>query len=211
MRDIPVFSTENGIASLIFREIPYRGEAYITLQDTKEPEKFLKECVDFCKAVGADKIFATGHEFLNKFPIFSVIYQMEIPKADIKCSEAKLIQVSSNTIDQWRDLHNKRMIAVPNAATITLTDANELMKSGSAYYIQLGKETIGLGVAEGDTVKSVISLKHGYGHDVVCALSNALDAEIIKLEVASTNTRAVDLYKRLGFIETKECKRWFLV
>ncbi len=40
MRDIPVFSTENGVASLGLREIPYSAEAYITLQDTQAPAEF---------------------------------------------------------------------------------------------------------------------------------------------------------------------------
>ena len=31
MKDIPAFTTENGIASLILREIPYREEAYIRI------------------------------------------------------------------------------------------------------------------------------------------------------------------------------------
>ena len=34
MKDFPVFTTENGVASLILKEIPYRGEAYIHLRDS---------------------------------------------------------------------------------------------------------------------------------------------------------------------------------
>ena len=60
MRNIPVFTTEYGVGSLILREIPYRQEAYIRIQDTKEPEAFLGECVDFCKAAGAERIYGTG-------------------------------------------------------------------------------------------------------------------------------------------------------
>ena len=32
MKDIPVFTTEFGIASLILRDIPYRGEAYVRVR-----------------------------------------------------------------------------------------------------------------------------------------------------------------------------------
>ena len=38
MKDFPMFTTEFGIASLILREIPYRGEAFILIQDTQQPE-----------------------------------------------------------------------------------------------------------------------------------------------------------------------------
>ena len=43
MKDIPVFTTENGAASLILREIPYQQSAYIILRDTREPEKLTAE------------------------------------------------------------------------------------------------------------------------------------------------------------------------
>ena len=55
-----VFTTENGVASIVLREIPYKGIAYITLQDTLQPEKLLRECVEFCKAAGADRIYGKG-------------------------------------------------------------------------------------------------------------------------------------------------------
>ena len=42
MKDFPVFTTEYGVASLILKEIPYQGTAYITLQDSLEPEKLLE-------------------------------------------------------------------------------------------------------------------------------------------------------------------------
>ena len=62
MRDFPVFTTENGVGSLVLKEIPYRKVAYITIQDSLFPEAFLSECVDFCRAVGAERIYACGHE-----------------------------------------------------------------------------------------------------------------------------------------------------
>ena len=61
MRDIPVFDTENGVGSLALREIPYRAEAYITVGAVSDGEAFLKEAAEFCTAVGAEKIYATGH------------------------------------------------------------------------------------------------------------------------------------------------------
>ena len=69
MRDFPMFTTENGIASLILKQIPYWGSAYIRIQDSKEPEMLLAECVDFCHCAGAQKIYATGHSVLEKYPL----------------------------------------------------------------------------------------------------------------------------------------------
>ena len=48
MKDIPVFTTQNGVASLILQEIPAQGCAYIRLQATLSPEQLLTECIAFC-------------------------------------------------------------------------------------------------------------------------------------------------------------------
>ena len=45
MRDLPVFTTENGVGSLVFKEIPYSGTAYVTIHDSSFPTEFLMECV----------------------------------------------------------------------------------------------------------------------------------------------------------------------
>ena len=76
MRDIPMFTTENGIATLVLREIPTKQTAYIHLQSSQEPERLLSECVDFCRAAGAEKIYATGHACLEKYPLFTTIICM---------------------------------------------------------------------------------------------------------------------------------------
>ena len=62
MKDFPVFTTENGAASLVLKEIPYKKEAYITLRASQAPQALLEECVSFCRACGAEKIYATRSE-----------------------------------------------------------------------------------------------------------------------------------------------------
>ena len=53
MKDMPVFTTENGAASLILREIPYQQTAYVVLRDTLDPLALAGECADFCRVCGA--------------------------------------------------------------------------------------------------------------------------------------------------------------
>ena len=59
MKNIPVFTTPHGIATLILREIPYSGRAYILPQSafTSEAE-LVRECAEFCRAAGAGQVFA---------------------------------------------------------------------------------------------------------------------------------------------------------
>ena len=66
MKDIPVFHTEYGVASLFLREIPYRKRAHIKIQSSLEPDKLLEECIGFCRACGAEWIDAAGDPFLEK-------------------------------------------------------------------------------------------------------------------------------------------------
>ena len=67
MKDFPFFTTEYGVASLVLKEIPYKGEAYITLRDAQpgQEAELLAECVSFCRMAGAEKILAAGHSVLE--------------------------------------------------------------------------------------------------------------------------------------------------
>ena len=49
MKDIPVFSCPDGIATLILREVPFRGEGYILVRGVFGTlEGLLAECAGFC-------------------------------------------------------------------------------------------------------------------------------------------------------------------
>ena len=79
MKDFPMFDTEFGIASLVLKEIPYKGEAYILLREVWDAEQLLAECVSFCRMAGAEKIFATGHEeyMSEAFEVYAFDYLMK--------------------------------------------------------------------------------------------------------------------------------------
>ena len=60
MKDIPMFTTPYGVASLSLREVPYQKAAYICILSADQPEMLLEECVSFCRACGAEKVYAKG-------------------------------------------------------------------------------------------------------------------------------------------------------
>jgi len=211
MRDIPVFTTENGIASLVLKEIPYRGEAYIILRDTQCPDVFLKECVEFCTAVGADKIYAKGNDLLGRYPLHTVIWKMQRQKNGIPETDASVFPVTEKTIDRWSSLYNEKMKNISNAATMTRMDCEKLIKRGKAYFVHRGGVVLGIGVAEGDTIETVIAEKRGYGKDVLLAMCSILFSDCIRLEVASDNIPAVRLYEKMGFVKNAEISRWYQV
>lgn len=211
MRDIPVFTTENGVASLILREIPYRGEAYIRIQDTACPEELMEECVSFCRIAGAEKIYATGHEYLQKFPLHTKVLQMVRSMDGLPETDAMTMPITDQTLEQWRQIYNEAMKPVDNASYMDMRGAKKLLQEGNGYFVHRDGELLGIGIAADETVHAVVSVKPGAGQDVLLALVHALFSERIVLEVASTNTRAICLYERLGFIATAELSTWYAV
>lgn len=211
MRDIPVFTTSNGAASLRLREVPYKGVAFITLQDTLNPAELLQECIDFCKVVGASRIYATGHDFLMNYPLYTAVWQMRRTREGLRQTDAALFPVTEKTVEKWRTIYNERMADVPNASIMTRDDGEKLLKTGNGYFIHRNGELLGIGSALGDAVETVIAVKPEAGEDVLLALCSALFSDSIVLEVASANIPAVKLYNRLGFVKTAERSRWYTV
>lgn len=211
MKNIPVFATEFGAASLILKEIPYTAEAYVKIQDTQDPEKLIAECCSFCKMAGAQRVYATGHPYLEKYPIHTAVWRMTVARSALADTDASLFPVTEHTLEQWRSLYNQRMADVPNAAYITVSDAKEMLSRGDGYFVHKDGELLGIGRASGERIDAVIAAKPGAGKEVVLALSHALSGEQAVLEVASANHRALTLYTRLGFLKTAETVCWYKV
>ena len=211
MKDIPVFDTENGVGSLFLREIPYRGRAHIKIRSSLEPEKFLEDCIGFCQACGAEWIDASGHEYLEKYPLITALYAMTCPKASIPETDACLFPVTEETAGEWVRIYNERMADIPNCAWMDSKDAREMLKEGDGYFVHRDGRLLGIGRASGETVDTVISVVPGMGETVVLALCSLLDCEVVKLQVASVNRRAIRLYERMGFLKTRELARWYRV
>lgn len=211
MRDFPMFTTEYGVASLILREVPYRQEAYIVIQSTQQPEELLNECISFCRAAGAERIYARGHEYVEKYPLHTVIYEM---RGQIRSDEDKvehLWLVTAETIGKWRELLNGRMQDVDNAGTLEKHGEQEILDLGGAYFVHRAGELLGAGWIVEDELMLVAAFQKGAGERVVQTLLSAAPHEQIKLQVVSTNVPAIRLYEKMGFVRTAELRRWYRV
>ena len=209
MRDIPVFVTENGVGSITLKEVPYKGVAYIKIQSTQQPICFLGECIDFCKMAGAEKVFASGHKILESYPLHNMIVRMSVLRENLPECNASLFPVTEKTAEQWRNIYNEKMRTIDNSSTMTRRDMEELVKQGGGYFVHCGEELLGIGIARGEMIESVIGLKQGVGKEVLLSLCSCLSSERIVLEVASTNFRAIKLYEKLGFIPISEVSSWY--
>ena len=213
MKDFPCFATDDGVASLILKEIPYRQEAYIRFQDVQPGRfaPFLEECVSFCRMAGAEKIYAQGHGDLARYPLHAAVYEMR-GKAWVDTALLEnIFPVTEATAETWRRLCNARMRGVDCAATQTAADEKEILASGGAYFVHSAGELLGIGWMKDTELLAVCSVKPGAGERVMQTLLSACSGETLRLEVASTNEKALRLYKRLGFFSTREIIRWYRV
>ena len=211
MKDIPMFTSEYGVASLVLKEIPYKQVAYVKILSSLEPEKLLAECIQFCRMCGAEIIDATGNPILENYPLVTAMYAMQCPKEALAPTNACLFPVTDQTVPQWLKIYNERMAAVPNAAYMDSRDGRELLKTGDGYFVHRDGKLLGIGKAAGDSIDAIAATEKGMGETVVRTLAGALQCETVRLTVAATNDRALRLYERLGFIRTAELTRWYRV
>ena len=211
MRDFPVFTTEYGVASLVLKEVPYRQEAYITIQSALQPEELLKECIAFCRMVGAERVFARGHESLNEYPVQATIYEM---RGHIDVDEDRiehLWPVTEETAGKWRDLLNQKLRNVDHASTLEKKNEKEILETGGAYFVHRGEALLGAGWIVGEELKLIASVQPGAGERILHSLLSVNQPDQLRLEVASTNDRAIRFYEKMGFVKSAEICRWHRV
>jgi GNAT superfamily N-acetyltransferase len=209
MKDIPMFTTEFGVASLLLAEIPYRSIAYIRLQTASDPLALLNECVSFCRACGADHIYATGDDALTRFPFHTAVLKMQIDTAQLPETEAKLFPVLPENLEQWRALYNQRFADVPMSAYMTEKAAKQMLADGSGYFVHKDGKLLGIGKFADNKLEAVATAIPGTGQDAVAALCTLATDSIITLEVAGANARAVKLYKKMGFVAVQNLSEWY--
>ena len=210
MQNFPMFTTEFGVASLILKEVPYRQEAYIIIQSTEQPEELLKECVSFCRMVGAEKIYARGHEITENYPIHCDILEM---RGSVEVNEDNVVNlwpVTEETIGSWRQYLNERLRPIDNAGTLEKAGEKEILELGGAYFVHKDGKLLGAGWLVGEELK-LIAAEPGSGDRVFHSLLSVTQPERLELQVASTNTRAIRFYEKMGMIKTAALRRWYRV
>ena len=212
LKDIPMFDTETGVSTLILKEIPTRKVAYVRVQSV-QPDglaEHLNECVSFCRMCGAERVYASGHEDLQAWPLYCGILPMVLLVPEQSDPGANLFPVTEQTVGKWREICNERMAQVDNAATLTARDEKEIL-SGGAYFVHDAGELLGIGWMKGSELACMAAVKPGAGERVLRTLLTLAETERVTLEVASTNVRALRLYERLGFLQTGEARNWHII
>ena len=209
VKDIPFFTTDYGVASLILGEIPYRQEAYIRIQDAQPGHmaELVEECVAFCRAAGADRVYWSAEAAEGE--LHTSVFEMRGVAWVDKGLLESLFPVTESTVARWRQIYNERMKNVDNAATMTAVDEKKIAESGGAYFVHHEGELLGIGWLEDTKLLAMAAVQRGAGQRVMHTLMSLVEGADMTLEVASTNHRAIALYEKLGFVKTKEIRRWY--
>ena len=212
MKDIPIFDTDTGVSTLVLKEIPYKQVAYVTVRSVQPDglRAHLDECVRFCRMCGAERVYASGHEELARWPKHCSVLPMALCWNDDGDPGANLFPVTEQTAARWREIYSERMASVDNSATLTARDEKDLI-SGGAYFVHEAGELLGIGWMKGSELLCIASVKPGTGERVLKALLTLADCDRVTLDVASTNARARRLYDRMGFVPVEEKAKWYQI
>ncbi len=202
MKDIPIFTSPEGIATLILREIPTRREAYVLVRSvfTTLPA-LLQESGRFCRAAGAERVYFGGDADFSDYPVYARLIERAIERTRLPQTAAVAVPVAEGERGQWAALYRERFLPVPAAQSSPSAE--------NACFICDGDERIGLGQIRGGELLSVAALKRGRGADCVCALAAQTDSPVLTLLCAEENLRAMQLYDRLGFSRGTVKEIWY--
>ena len=100
---------------------------------------------------------------------------------------------------------------MPNSTYLTAAAFDAFLKENNAYFIHENGKLLGIGAVGEDSISALASVCPGAGERIVRALCEAVFSHTVGLEVASTNHKAVSLYKRLGFVQTKLISSWYIL
>ena len=200
MKDIPIFTGCDGIATLILREIPYRGEGFVLVRSVFTTlDKCLRECEGFCRAAGAETVYFGGNADFSAYPIYAKLISREICKQNLPQTTA--CAVPAQDLEVWAQIYNEKFAAVPAAQTCR--------KAENAFDIFRDGIRIGIGQVEGNIIRSVAAIERGFGADCIAALARLYEGETVQLLCAEQNERAMRLYDRLGFSRGEVKEAWY--
>ena len=86
-----------------------------------------------------------------------------------------------------------------------------MLQQGSGYFVHRDGILLGIGKVDGNQIQWIASVYPDGGRDILAALCNAITDDTVSLEVADTNIKAMDLYRKSGFVPTQILSEWYRV
>lgn len=213
MKDIPIFTGEHGVATLILREIPHRKQAYVMLRTVWQLDSFLAECRSFCRMAGAESIYVTGGMDLSHLPFVHAMERWTCRRADLPplSEPVELLPLSEENREDYRRLYNELFAQVPNAASCTMQEAERIQREEQAALAMVNGTIAGLVQWTANRLEAigVAPTYRGLGYRLALTVLQQMTGETIELQVSSANTAALKLYARLGFHRAETLSQWY--
>lgn len=216
MKDIPMFTGENGLASLLLRGIPHTRRAYVVIHSALPARMpaLLAECRRVCRLAGAETILVSADVPLD-LPRAYELLELACARADLPPPEAPvaLRPVTAETAGDYLRLYNELFRDVPGAAVCTEADLAPMLAQERAFFALEGGEAAGLGQYAASELRAIaVTPAHrGLGRRLALTLLGRMPGWEITLQVSSANAPALRLYERLGFTQRRVLSRWYVL
>lgn len=215
MKDIPIFTGQFGIATLILREIPHQGGAYVMVRSAKEGhlQAFLEECRTFCVLAGAQWVLATADEPLDFLPHVHDMLELRCPRSQLPppVKPVDTVPLTAENGEEFLRCHRQLFRTIPNAATYTQADLQRILEQDQACLAMVRGQTAGIAQwNDGELCAiGVLPEYRGLGHRLALTVFQRMTAETVTLRVSSSNAPALRLYQKLGFDRSRVLSRWY--
>ena len=211
MKDIPIFTGQYGIGSLILREIPYKQCAYVLVRSAREGHMadFLEENPE----ANVTLTEASAPEPLSFLPHVHDMLEYACRRDQLPppLRPVVLEPLCDDNAERYREIYNDLFRAIPNAATCTPEDLRRLREKSRAFLAKVGGETAGICQWTGSELNTIGVLPNfrGLGHRLALTAFGQMEGEVITLRVSSSNGPALRLYQKLGFDRTQVLSSWY--
>ena len=213
MKDIPVFTGVHGVATLILSQIPWSGCGYVMVRSVWDDEKaFLDECLGFCRACGAEHVYASWELAELPAPHGYDMVQLRMKKSELPKGEpVELEDLTEDNAEHFLDIYNTCFLPIPNAAAYGKKDIERLLGEETAYLVRQDGEYAAIAEIskEGLEAVAVLPRYRGLGYDLCRTVLENVPSTVLKLKTASVNDRALALYRRLGFADEQVVSCWW--
>lgn len=214
MKNIPLFTSSFGLTTLILREISWNGRAYVLVREIwHDGAALLDECRAFCLAVGAREVYAAWAEGVETLPAAHAydMLVMSCPKAALPVGELPLVPLSRENADDYLEIYQRCFRDVPSAASYDRKSLERLYDEDLAWLVPVagGYGAIAEISKTGLEGIAVLPEHRGLGYPLAATVLQMVPSSVVHLRVASTNRRALALYRRLGFTEEAPARPWY--